>query len=48
MIKLSRETRVKRTTEKLENCIRRQTCDKNFMKVAEKFGRKRQLPEKTF
>ena len=48
IIKLSRETRVKRTTEKLENCIRRQTCGKNFMKVAEKFGRKRQLPEKTF
>ena len=48
MIKLSRETRVERTTEKLENCIRRQTCGKNFMKVAEKFGRKRQLPEKNF
>ena len=48
IIKLSRETRVKRPTEKLENCIRRQTCGRNFMKYAEKFGRKRQLPEKNF
>ena len=48
IIKLSRETPSRNATEKLENCIRRQTYGKNFMKVAEKFGRKRQLPEKNF
>lgn len=48
IIKLSRETRVKRPTEKLENCIRRQTCGKNFMKVAEKIIRNEVSYKKLF
>ena len=48
IIKLSRETRVKQPTEKLENCIRRQTCGKNFMKVAQKIVRNEVSYKKLF
>ena len=46
--KLSRETRVKQPTEKLENCIRRQTCGRNFMKVAQKIVRNEVSYKKLF
>ena len=48
IIKLSRETPSRNATEKLENCIRRQTCGKNFMKVAEKIVRNEVSYKKLF
>ena len=48
IVKLSRETRGQTPAAKLENCINRQRWGKSFIEFAEKFGRKRQLPQKTF
>ena len=46
--KLSRETPSRNATEKLENCIRRQTYGKNFMKVSEKIVRNEVSYKKLF